>query len=112
MVQDNLLINQKCQPCDKNTPMISETDAEILIKQLDKNWTINEHGALERQWDFENFNESIDFINKVAAVADSELHHPDIFISWGTCILEIYTYELDALSKNDFILAAKIDQIK
>ena len=112
MTQENLLINQKCQPCDENTPIIKGAEAEELLKQLDQNWIINEQGGLQREWDFEDFNESINFVNKVAAVADAEDHHPDIFISWGACMLEIYTYQLDALSKNDFILAAKIDQIK
>jgi 4a-hydroxytetrahydrobiopterin dehydratase len=112
MTQENLLINQKCQPWNENTPVIEGVEAEELLKQLNENWSINEQGGLQREWDFEDFNESINFVNKVAAVADSECHHPDIFISWGTCMIEIYTYATDALSKNDFILAAKIDQIK
>ena len=52
----------------------------------------------------------MDFANKVAQIAEREAHHPEFKISWGMCVVEIYTHNINALSENDFILAAKIEQ--
>jgi len=66
---------------------------------------------LEKKFDFKNFQESQDFINKVGEISENEGHHPDINFGWGYAKINITTHAIKGLSENDFILAAKIDEI-
>ena len=60
---------------------------------------------------FKNFLDSQNFINKVGQISESEGHHPDILFGWGYAEIKITTHAIKGLSENDFILAAKIDQL-
>ncbi|NMB08603.1 MAG: 4a-hydroxytetrahydrobiopterin dehydratase, partial [Tissierellia bacterium] len=60
---------------------------------------------------FKNFKEALDFVNKVGELAEEEGHHPDIFLSWGKVIIQLWTHKIGGLHENDFILAAKIDEL-
>ena len=66
---------------------------------------------LNKKFNFKNFKESQIFINKVGEISESEGHHPDISFGWGYANIKITTHAIEGLSENDFILAAKIDQI-
>ncbi len=66
---------------------------------------------LHKEFTFEDLEQSMIFVNKVAEVAEHEKHHPDIFISYNRVRLTIWTHAIGGLSENDFILAAKIDNI-
>ncbi len=66
---------------------------------------------MEKKFDFKNFQESQDFINKVGEISENEGHHPDINFGWGYAKINITTHAIKGLSENDFILAAKIDEI-
>ena len=66
---------------------------------------------MEKKFDFKNFQESQDFINKVGEISENEGHHPDINFGWGYAKVNITTHAIKGLSENDFILAAKIDEI-
>jgi len=104
------LASMKCKPCHTGTPLISEIEAKTLIKQL-KGW--NMYGnKITKQFQFIDFNESMEFVNKVADLAEEQGHHPDIYIRWNKVTLTILTYVIHGLSENDFILAAKIDRIR
>jgi 4a-hydroxytetrahydrobiopterin dehydratase len=80
-----------------------------MLKKV-KDWVRIDH-RIQKHFYFENFVESIAFVNAVAAIAEAEDHHPDITISWNQVILSLTTHSVNGLSKNDFILAAKIDQL-
>lgn len=71
---------------------------------------MDEH-HLEKEYRFRNFQEALDFTNKVGAIAQEEGHHPDIYLAWGLVKLSLWTHKIDGLSENDFILAAKCDLI-
>ena len=73
----------------------------------------NDNGIfyLDKKFKFKNFLESQDFINKVGKVSENEGHHPDILFGWGYAEIKITTHAIEGLSENDFILAAKIDQL-
>ena len=64
-----------------------------------------------KKFKFKNFKNTIEFVNKVGTIAENEKHHPDISFGWGYCLIMIHTHAIKGLSLNDFILAAKIDQI-
>ena len=66
---------------------------------------------LEKNFTFNNFIRSQDFVNKVGEIAEEEGHHPDISFGWGYAKIIITTHAIEGLSENDFILAAKIDKI-
>ena len=66
---------------------------------------------LIKEFKFENFKESQNFINKVGNLAEEEGHHPDIHFGWGYAKVKIYTHAIKGLHESDFILAAKIDKI-
>ena len=51
------------------------------------------------------------FVNEVSKISETEDHHPDILFGWGYAKINITTHAIEGLSENDFILAAKIDQI-
>ena len=77
----------------------------ILSRVKKKNFLLN------KKFKFKNFLESQSFINKVGEISENEGHHPDILFGWGYAEIKITTHAIEGLSENDFILAAKIDQL-
>lgn len=83
-----------------------------LLKQLN-NWQISpENGQLVKRFEFKNYYETIAFVNAIAWIAHQEDHHPDLKVSYNHCTVGYNTHTVKGLSKNDFICAAKIDQLK
>ena len=82
-----------------------KVDGWNIIKNEKKNFFLN------KKFNFENFLESQEFVNKVGIISEEEGHHPDILFGWGYAEIKIITHAIEGLSENDFILAAKIDQI-
>ena len=72
---------------------------------------VNEH-HLEKNYAFPDFKTALDFVNRVGAIAEQEGHHPDLYLTWGKAGVKIWTHKIDGLTESDFILAAKIDQLK
>ena len=73
-------------------------------------WRLNPDGHLERAYAFKNFAEAMAFANKVADIAEDESHHPDLYIAWGKCKVEIWTHKISGLTESDFYFAAKADR--
>jgi len=103
------LTEKKCVPCEGGVPAMSEQQANELLKQV-PSWTKKDLHIL-RQFTFENFKKAIDFVNKVADIAEQEGHHPDITINYNKVNIDLWTHAINGLSENDFIMAAKIDEI-
>ena len=87
---------------------LTETEIGTLLAELDSLWKIQE-GKLVRTFSFRDFKGAMEFVNKVADIATKEWHHPDIYIFFIKVEIKLYTHSIKGLSKNDFILAAKID---
>jgi len=89
--------------------------AETKYKKKIDGWEVklNEKKIyfLEKKFKFKNFLNSQKFINEVSKISENEGHHPDILFGWGYAKIKITTHAIEGLSENDFILAAKIDQI-
>lgn len=100
----------KCEACTGETPKVNSVEALELTEQLD-GWKI-EDGQLYKEFKFKNFAQARDFFNAIGDVAEEEDHHPDCEVGWGKVRVRIYTHAINGLSKNDFILAAKIDKIE
>ena len=81
-----------------------------LLKQL-SGWEVAGEHHLRKEYNFKNFREALDFVNRVGALAEEQGHHPDICFGWGKAEITIWTHKIDGLTESDFILAAKIDNL-
>ena len=107
---DNLT-KKKCVPCEGNTKPLKGEALKKLFSQLETGWKIAHNDHLERDYKFKDFKTALKFVNGIGKVAEKENHHPNIEFSWGYVKLRIWTHSIGGLSENDFILAAKIDEI-
>jgi 4a-hydroxytetrahydrobiopterin dehydratase len=108
----NELAGRKCRPSDGGTrPLPAETCAKLL-GQLAPGWQLVEDGkALRRELSFKDFYRTMSFVNALAHIANSEDHHPDLEVGYNYCRIRYSTHAIGGLSENDFICAAKTDQI-
>ncbi len=104
------LLKKKCIPCEKKgMKPLSRADAEDYVDES-HGWTLDEKGLkISKEFKFADFIGAINFVERVADVAEMEGHHPDIHINYNKVLLELSTHAIGGLSENDFILAAKID---
>ena len=108
------LLKKKCVPCEGGVTPFDISEIHKYQKKVDGwNVTKNDKGIyfLEKSFLFKDFMESQKFTNQVGKVSELEGHHPDISYGWGYAKIAITTHAIEGLSENDFILAAKIDQI-
>lgn len=105
------LAQKTCIPCKKGEPKLSEEKAFTLLKQID-GWKMPDDASLlVLELTFPDFATALEFVKKVAMLAEQENHHPDIAFGWGYCTLALCTHAIDGLHENDFILAAKINTL-
>lgn len=104
------LADNKCVPCRGGIPPMGKAKAHEMLNQLDSGWTLNDGGHLERLYKFRDFAQALAFVNKIGSVAEEEGHHPDIYLAWGKCKVEIWTHKIDGLTESDFYIAAKSDR--
>jgi len=110
----NDLLDKKCVPCHGGISPLDIAEIHKYQKKVD-GWNVKKNKKktyfLEKEFKFKNFLNSQIFINKVGEISENENHHPDILFGWGYAKISITTHAIEGLSQNDFILAAKIDQI-
>ena len=105
------LLENKCVYCLGDVEPLRGKAIEKLLEYLSQDWAvINEH-HLEKAYKFKDFAQALEFVNKIGRLAESQGHHPDIHLSWGKVKLTIWTHKINGLHKNDFILAAKADEL-
>lgn len=103
------LAEENCRLLGSGDKPLSPAETRELIKEINR-WTWGEK-SIEREYKFRDFRQSMDFVNQVADLAENQNHHPDIFISYSRVKLVLSTHKVGGLSRNDFILAAKIDRL-
>jgi len=110
----NDLLNKKCVPCEGGVLPFDISEIHKYQKKVD-GWNILKDEKkiffLNKKFEFKNFLDSQNFVNKVGQISENEGHHPDISFGWGYAEIKITTHAIEGLSENDFILAAKIDQL-
>jgi 4a-hydroxytetrahydrobiopterin dehydratase len=108
------LLKKKCIPCEGGVLPFDLSEIHKYQKKVD-GWDIIKNESeiyyLEKKFTFKNFLKSQKFVNEVGKISENEGHHPDIIFGWGYAKINISTHAIKGLSENDFILAAKIDQI-
>jgi 4a-hydroxytetrahydrobiopterin dehydratase len=107
------LTNKKCKACEGGAEKISLQQSQTLLKAL-SGWRLTSEGRrIRKDWQVKDFMEGIMFFNRVADLAEAEGHHPDLHLEgYRNVWIELWTHSVGGLSENDFILGAKIDQLK
>ena len=109
----NDLASGKCVACRAGEPTLTNAEIAKLQPQL-PDWQVQEVEGmkrLERVFKFKNFTQALEFTNKVGAIAEAENHHPLIITEWGKVTLQWWTHKIGGLHKNDFIMAARSDEL-
>lgn len=107
------LHRMKCVACRAGEPTVTEDEMKMLRPQIPE-WQIREVDQvkrLERVYKFKNFAQALEFTNKIGALAEEENHHPLIITEWGKVTIDWWTHVIKGLHKNDFIMAAKTDEL-
>jgi 4a-hydroxytetrahydrobiopterin dehydratase len=103
----------KCVACRGDEPKLTDAEIEDLFLHV-QGWQVKEIDGmkrLEKLFKFKNFAQALEFTNKIGAIAEEENHHPLIITEWGKVTLQWWTHKIGGLHKNDFIMAAKSDEI-
>jgi 4a-hydroxytetrahydrobiopterin dehydratase len=103
----------KCVACRGGEPPLTETEIAVLQPQISE-WQITEVNGIQRLvriFKFKNFVEALAFTNQIGAIAEAEDHHPMLITEYGRVTVHWWTHLVKGLHKNDFIMAAKTDQI-
>ena len=106
------LAQKKCRPCEGGVPPLSADEVKALLPGV-PHWRLSADGrTLRREWRVKDFATALDFFNRVGRIAEEEDHHPDLHLTgYRQVAVELSTHAVGGLTENDFILAAKIDQV-
>ena len=106
------LVAKKCEPCEGGVAAYTAEQATEQLRNLDGWKLTDDNQRIRKHWTVKNFVKGLDFLNAVGKVAEAEQHHPDLHLEgYKNVAIEIWTHAIGGLSENDFILAAKIDQL-
>lgn len=107
------LITRKCVPCEGG---VDVCPLPFVVEQLEKlpGWYLtHENQRIRKDWQVKDFLTGLGFFQRVAEIAENEGHHPDLHLEgYRNVSIEIWTHAIGGLSENDFILAAKIDEVQ
>ncbi|MES9824177.1 MAG: 4a-hydroxytetrahydrobiopterin dehydratase [Candidatus Thiodiazotropha endolucinida] len=107
------LTEEKCEACRADAPKVSDDELANLIRNI-PDWNIEVRNGimqLEKTFPFKNFVDSLEFTNRVGALAEDEGHHPALLTEWGKTTVTWWSHKIKGLHRNDFIMAAKTDQL-
>ena len=106
------LLEKKCTACELGAPLVPDKDQIELLKDLE-GWQLDKSdiSKLVKIFKFSNYLKTLNFVNLIADLAESEDHHPDLTVKYGSCKVVYTTHAIGGLSENDFICAKKIDNI-
>ena len=106
------LTSQTCKACEGKADTLEAEAVTRLHTMLHSDWMVENDGrALVRRFTFKGFAKASYMANLAAFIGDKEGHHPDIAFGWGYCSVTFTTHAVDGLTQNDFICAAKLDQV-
>ncbi len=107
------LIEERCEACRADAPKVSDAELAELIRQIPDWQPVVVDGVLQlkREYTFRNFASALAFTNRVGALAEEAGHHPALLTEWGKVTVSWWTHKIKGLHRNDFILAARTDQL-
>ena len=106
------LAKKECVPCKGDVPPLKGVELAVLLAGLGGEWRVVEEHHLEKEYRFKDFRTALAFTNRVGELAETQGHHPDIYLTWGKVRLVIWTHKINGLTESDFILAAKADLVE
>lgn len=106
------LAEKKCVPCEGGVEPLDDEAIGDYLERVGDRWTVVDGHHLETTFEFDDFQGALDFTNRAGEIAEEEGHHPEICVTWGKATVRIWTHAIDGLHENDFILAAKYDEIR
>ncbi len=109
----NELSQSSCEACRIDAPVLSEQEIKELAPQI-PSWIVHEEEGIKRlicSFAFSSYEDSVNFTNKVAKLAEEEDHHPEIVLEWGNVTVSWWSHKIKGLHKNDFICASKTDNL-
>jgi 4a-hydroxytetrahydrobiopterin dehydratase len=107
------LAERHCVVCKPGTPPLPREAIDRLLEQV-ASWNVEEadgHLRLTRTVKFKGFMPGVELVNRIAPIAEAEGHHPDLVLSYGSLTIWLWTHAAGGLTDNDFILAARIDNV-
>lgn len=106
------LAQKKCTPCPAGAKPLPLQTCKNYLKQETPGWIMADDGkSIERRVHFNNYYETMAFVNAVAWIAHQEDHHPDLEVHYNQCLIRYNTHTVGGLSENDFICAAKVNAV-
>jgi 4a-hydroxytetrahydrobiopterin dehydratase len=103
------LAAKRCKPCEGDASPLGKEEVERLLSSL-SGWKYLDE-TITKRFEFKNYYQTMAFVNAVAWIAHTENHHPDMEVSYRTCLMRYSTHAVGGLSENDFICAAKVDTL-
>ena len=104
------LADRNCVPARAGKPSLTVDEIKPYLEQL-AGWSVDDENKLTKAFEFKNFVQAVDFVNRITEVAEAQDHHPDLYVRWGEVRVYLWTHSIDGLHDSDFIMAAKIDGI-
>jgi 4a-hydroxytetrahydrobiopterin dehydratase len=107
------LSKEECVPCRQGAPMLESSEIEKLIKEI-PGWNVTMRdgiSTIERVFQFEDFSQALAFTVRVGLLAEQQGHHPAILTEWGRVTVSFWTHKIKGLHHNDFVAAAKVDDL-
>jgi 4a-hydroxytetrahydrobiopterin dehydratase len=106
------LAKKECVPCKGGVPPLKGKALTDLLEKLGGGWQVVDEHHLEKEYRFKNFREALEFTDRVGEMAETQGHHPDIYLAWGKVRLTVWTHKIDGLTESDFVFAAKADALE
>lgn len=107
----DMLIKQRCLPCEGGIPPLDADKVETLLKEVSGWETSEDNKILFRDFKFNDYYQTMAFVNAIAWMSHLENHHPDLEVGYNHCKVQYTTHAINGLSNNDFICAAKVEQL-
>ena len=104
------LAARECVPCKGDVPPLADARFAELHREV-PTWEVVDGHHLKKRFRFRNFREALGFVNRVGGLAEEQGHHPDVAFGWGWAEITVFTHSVDGPTENDFILAAKVDEL-
>jgi 4a-hydroxytetrahydrobiopterin dehydratase len=106
------LASERCEVCRPGMPHLDDDEVAGMIGDVHDDWEVKGgHVSLRRRVKTPDFGASMALAVRIGFIAETEGHHPDLHVHWGRLVIDITTHAAKGLTRNDFILAAKVDEI-
>jgi len=104
------LARERCTELPAGTPPLTTEDAHLLAGAISREWNVG-GTEVRREFTFKTFNAAFGLATRIALLAESQNHHPELEVAWGRLVVRLTTHSVGGLSRNDFIMAARIDRL-